>query len=912
MSKSKRLLSLFISVLMILMSIPASQLISANADDTYNPAVDGVVAFDKVFNYTEAEDAAADGWSVSTSGLVKLKIVNGKPVFEQVDQKILTNAGAANPNHSKGNIYKFPAGPVSADLANRTQIINEDGKYQGEVTVDFTADIDLLQADKYTHSSGVSIAQSYADIYTGNTETSGNLGMLWRVRNNSYQMQNSSTTDDAKNPTNTVTPEKGLGGSVIGTPVMVSTTINTVTQDVSGYLDGFNDVMTGPTYSLNNNGKEVEYINDIDFQMMQRLGIGSTITVSDVKVTVKNPYFGDATKAVLAQLPDKLDVADVNNVKERTVTLPEIDGVKWTTSSANASINGSTLSLTRVKGENVEVAVKATFTADGIKYSKEYAMTLAEDAYTIRYYDIDGEFVDSMEAKEGECASDIPAPAEENYKFIGWYEEGADTAFDFTKTISKDTNLYAKYEGADATVVFMADGKQIGDPLTGKFGSTVEGTIPSIPAKEGCTAIGWYVGDTIFTSATEITSTNMVVTAKYAEGILNTYTVTFKVDGEVYGNPVTVVGGYPMASVPADPAKANYTFAGWTLNGSAFDVTSAITSNITLDAKFDANPVKVSFYMDEAMNEFYTSGTGYYNTAYGTLPVPTKAEHLFLGWKTVDGNDFTAETVVTEPISVYATWESTVKVIFDEDTTGYTSLTGNNVEFFSSSPYTELSLDNGPKTTYVKNLLTDRNITSQIMIAKFKVPVGDADTTNRTQVYNNKLVGDYEVSYTMDGKLAGKWGDMANAPYGQTSTGLVTGSSINPILMNRITSSSIQSFNTGSVATNTFNAEGKTGVTTSYTYSGAGSNVNDEGAYTDVTVNTRYNSETGYAELSMEGNSTGKAYGTPSASTAGINGFYFKLMGCQQIGDFIRIKHVKVTQYSPVRDADYLKLKTLA
>ena len=56
----------------------------------------------------------------------------------------------------------------------------------------------------------------------------------------------------------------------------------------------------------------------------------------------------------------------------------------------------------------------------------------------------------------------------------------------------------------------------------------------------------------------------MIVNAKYEEGTLNVFTVTFKVDGENYYTS-DAVDGFAMSSVPENPRKDNYTFVGWYL-----------------------------------------------------------------------------------------------------------------------------------------------------------------------------------------------------------------------------------------------------------------------------------------------------------------------------------------------------------
>ena len=48
--------------------------------------------------------------------------------------------------------------------------------------------------------------------------------------------------------------------------------------------------------------------------------------------------------------------------------------------------------------------------------------------------------------KEGEKAAKPADPEKEGYKFLGWYEEGSDTAFDFDTAITKNITLTARFE----------------------------------------------------------------------------------------------------------------------------------------------------------------------------------------------------------------------------------------------------------------------------------------------------------------------------------------------------------------------------------------------------------------------------------------------------------------------------------
>ena len=69
---------------------------------------------------------------------------------------------------------------------------------------------------------------------------------------------------------------------------------------------------------------------------------------------------------------------------------------------------------------------------------------------------------------------------------------------------------------------------------------------------------------------------------------LPNYTVTFDADGGTPAPAAQTVQKGSTATVPTAPTKADYTFAGWTLGGSAYDFATPVTGNITLVASWTA------------------------------------------------------------------------------------------------------------------------------------------------------------------------------------------------------------------------------------------------------------------------------------------------------------------------------------
>lgn len=75
------------------------------------------------------------------------------------------------------------------------------------------------------------------------------------------------------------------------------------------------------------------------------------------------------------------------------------------------------------------------------------------------------------------------------------------------------------------------------------------------------------------------------------------YVVTFDSDGGSAVEPVTVVEGEKVAQ-PTKPSKEGLNFAGWYLGETKYDFDKAVTANITLKAKWSADPVYTVTLMD--------------------------------------------------------------------------------------------------------------------------------------------------------------------------------------------------------------------------------------------------------------------------------------------------------------------------
>ena len=118
---------------------------------------------------------------------------------------------------------------------------------------------------------------------------------------------------------------------------------------------------------------------------------------------------------------------------------------------------------------------------------------------------------------------------------------------------------------------------------------------------------------------------------------VNSYVVTYIVDGEVY-KTVSVVYGTDVVLID-EPTKEGHTFSGWS------EAPAIMPANdITIEGSFTVNSYTVTFTID---GEVYKTATVEYGTEIPTPTVPEKEGYTFSGWgnvpETMPAKDITIE-----------------------------------------------------------------------------------------------------------------------------------------------------------------------------------------------------------------------------------------------------------------------------
>ena len=150
----------------------------------------------------------------------------------------------------------------------------------------------------------------------------------------------------------------------------------------------------------------------------------------------------------------------------------------------------------------------------------------------------------------------------------------------------------------------------------------------------------------------------------FYEGSLEWVTVKFNANGgEADESSVECLKGYAAGALPT-PRRVGCSFLGWFTAAEGGDEVMAdtvVTGDMTLYAHWERCR-EVTFNVNGGAELDDALRTLLRGEAIGELPVPHRDNHIFLGWFTAaeGGDEVTAETVVTDDMTLYAHWEKIV------------------------------------------------------------------------------------------------------------------------------------------------------------------------------------------------------------------------------------------------------------
>lgn len=426
-----------------------------------------------------------------------------------------------------------------------------------------------------------------------------------------------------------------------------------------------------------------------------------------IKSYVVNAVSDDTTKGIVSPAGQT-----VEHGKNATVTASRKTGYKF-----DGWYNGST-KVTSTNPYTFAPTANITLTA-------KWAINTVSD--TIKISPSGGGTVspNPVIGQENTAISTTATPAT-GYNFKHWryndssasggYSESTTNPLKITVTGKRDVT--AVFELKSYTVTWNANGGTVSPASISKTHGSTLGTLPTptrtATAEYSYTFVGWFTaasGGTQISTTTTVTG-NVTYYAHWT-ATKRSYTATFNGNGGSTPSPSSITKEYNTAlgTLPTC-SRTGYTFLGWytaSSGGTKISTTTVVTKDITYYAQWSINSYTLTFNPNGG-TVTPTSKDLEYNSAYGTLPTPTRASdaqytYTFAGWYTAatGGTQVTATTkMAAKDTTIYAHWTSNTRsyTVSYQTTYGTLNKTSQSVAYNSKGSCTLTMPDNTAEFTY--------------------------------------------------------------------------------------------------------------------------------------------------------------------------------------------------------------------
>lgn len=426
-----------------------------------------------------------------------------------------------------------------------------------------------------------------------------------------------------------------------------------------------------------------------------------------IKTYVVNAVSDDTTKGIVSPAGQT-----VEHGKNATVTASRKTGYKF-----DGWYNGTT-KVTSANPYTFAPTANITLTA-------KWAINTVSD--TVKISPSGGGTVspNPITGQENTVISTTATPAT-GYKFKHWRYNNSSASGGYSESttnplkiiITGKRDITAVFELKSYTVTWNANGGAVSPASTTKTHGSTLGTLPTptraSTAEYSYTFAGWF---TAASGGTQISTTTTVTkdVTYYAHwtATKRSYTATFNGNGGGTPSPSSITKEYNTAlgTLPTC-TRTGYTFLGWytaSSGGTKISTTTVVTKDITYYAQWSINSYTLTFNPNGG-TVTPTSKNLEYNSAYGTLPTPTRDSdaqytYTFAGWYTAatEGTQVTAATkMAAKDTIVYAHWTSNTRsyTVSYQTTYGTLNRTSQSVAYNSKGSCTLTIPDNTAEFTY--------------------------------------------------------------------------------------------------------------------------------------------------------------------------------------------------------------------
>ena len=376
------------------------------------------------------------------------------------------------------------------------------------------------------------------------------------------------------------------------------------------------------------------------------------------------------------------EVIYLPNSKYTITSAPQVLHAVWKIKSSTISFeeNGGSVveDITQDYNSSItqpETPFKVGYTFDGWFLDKEFKneyifSTMPEESitlyakwvinqYTISFNSLGGSEIKDITQNYNSDVSSPSSPTKEGYSFAGWYlDEECTKAYTISKMPAENITLFAKWNINQYTITFNTNGGSDVAPITLDYNSSL--VRPADPSKIGRTFAGWYSNverTKPYIFPDKMPAENVVV---YAKWNVNSYTVSFNVDGGYALQPVTMK--YNDSFALPTPNKGGYSFLGWatSLDGEVVygknEIYTLGATNVTLYAKWVINQYTISFNTNGG--DSIAPITQDYNKLLSMPTNPSKTGYTFDGWYLNETltTPFSSSRMPADNITLYAKW----------------------------------------------------------------------------------------------------------------------------------------------------------------------------------------------------------------------------------------------------------------
>ena len=305
--------------------------------------------------------------------------------------------------------------------------------------------------------------------------------------------------------------------------------------------------------------------------------------------------------------------------------------------------NGYTFKCWTYDGEEIDIAsMKFEPKANGGSYTLVAKWTIVD--VSVKFVDIDGgvlknEIGEDLRAlstniEKDYILSEVSVPKKIGYTFVGWKYNG--DAIDLSeqkftpKSSGEAYTLIAVWSINEYKLTYKINGDTVNE-VTYKYNEKISSFNPD--KKDGHTFSGWT------NEPTAMPAEDVTVLGSFN---INSYTITYMLDGVKYGESETLEYG-SVITLRANPTDSNKEdFSGWTYNGNQVPATMPDT-NIIISGTFGSEYYNVTYYID---GKLYNTNRVCVNNVI-PYPNPEKEGYDFKGWRNENGDILPEITLMT-------------------------------------------------------------------------------------------------------------------------------------------------------------------------------------------------------------------------------------------------------------------------